>query len=79
MGYEAQSTVVTPLRSYTISSWSVRESVWMMLPSSWLCTQSGLIMSPQSWAHTTRVTRIRPVARSTATSMPMATSVSSCL
>jgi hypothetical protein len=53
--------------------------VWRMLPSSWACTQSGLIMSPQSCAQTTRVTRILPVARSTATSMPMATSVSSCL
>ena len=50
-----------------------------MFPSSWLATLSGLIMSPQSWAQTTRVTRITPVARSTATSMAIATWFSACL
>ena len=60
-------------RSKVTSSRRARLRVWMMQPSIWLLRPSGLMISPQSWAHTTRFTRTRPDARSTSTSIPIAT------
>ena len=44
-----------------------------MLPSTCARTPSGLMICPQSCAQATRSTLILPLARSTATSMPIAT------
>ncbi len=71
--------LVTRARSNSVSSNKVRLSVCRMQPSTWARTVSGLIISPQSWAHTMRVTRIAPVARSSETSAPMAMKFSFCL
>ena len=46
--------------------------IWMQ-PSICILAPSGLMTTPMSWAHTTRTTRIEPVARSTRTSAMSAT------
>src|SRR6267378_4184864 len=75
MGYERQSTLVTRERFHFSSSFSVRLTVWMTLPSICWRTPSGLIIWPQSCATTTRLTTTSPVLRLTSTSATAATYV----
>jgi hypothetical protein len=68
-----QLVLVTRARSNSVSSSSVRLSVWRMQPSTCARTPSGLMICPQSCAHHTFSTAMAPVRRSTTSSTPIAT------